>query len=327
MIKNNITTRDEDLIKKALGGSEAALARIITRIENDQLFMAQILPEIQQYTGRAHCIGFTGPPGAGKSSLINQVTRQMRSIGKKIGIIAVDPSSPFSGGAFLGDRIRMQNHYLDGGVFIRSMATRGSYGGLAQATKDVIKIMDACGFEYILVETVGVGQTELDVMQATDTTVVVLVPEGGDSVQAMKAGLIEIGDIFVINKSDRPGADEIASQLRSILQLNPMYSQRIPPIVQTQCISGIGIVDLVGEIDNSKLLIGEATHSLKRRQRRKAEFEEVLKYTVVREWTEYLQSNKNTKLLYEDVVEGKIDPYSLLNKLFPQSILNLQQED
>lgn len=316
-------SREEELVESMLQGSELALARLISVVENEPSRMVKILPLIQSFLGRAHCIGFTGPPGVGKSSLVNQVTRVLRAHEKKVGIIAVDPTSPFSGGAFLGDRIRMQSHYLDPGVFIRSMATRGSYGGLAQATKDVIKLIDAYGVDYILVETVGVGQTELDIMQTTDTTVVVLVPEGGDSVQAMKAGLMEIGDLFVINKADRPGAEDVAMQLKVILQMNPRYQEKMPPILLTQSIDGQGVEELVDSLKAHRLAIKDEELISRRKERRKVEFEEILKQMAVREWKKAAKASGQVQERLADVLEGKVDPYSALEGLFPRGVLNL----
>ena len=311
----------EELAGQLAGGSEIALARLITLVENEPYVMTQMLPLIQQHLGKAFCIGFTGPPGAGKSSLVNQVTKVLRAGGKKVGIIAVDPTSPFSGGAFLGDRIRMQEHYLDPGVFIRSMATRGSLGGLARATKDVIKLMDVFGCDYVLVETVGVGQTELDIMQTTDITAVVLVPEGGDSVQAMKAGLMEIGDLFVINKSDRPGAESLAVQVRAVLMMNPRYESGAPPVLLTQGVSGDGVAELVDVIQAQQLNLNSSELEAGRRKKRKQEFEEILKWAVVQEWKSLVKSDGAVKKQLEEVVIGLKDPYTALKELFPGGYL------
>src|SRR5262249_46260164 len=190
------------LVDRMLGGDRLALARLITRVENRAADVQDIMRAVHPRIGRAYVLGVTGPPGAGKSTLVDRVTSRLRADGRAVGIIAVDPSSPFSGGAVLGDRIRMQTHTLDPDVFIRSMATRGSMGGLARATGDVIKLMDAFGFGWIVMETVGVGQSELDIVKRADTTAVVLVPESGDGVQAMKAGLMEVADVFVVSKAD-----------------------------------------------------------------------------------------------------------------------------
>jgi len=208
-----------ELIKEMREGKETALARLISLVERNDPQAPDIMRAIQPLLGNAYTIGITGPPGAGKSSLTNKLTQQLREQGFTVGIIAIDPSSPFTGGAVLGDRVRMEDHYLDPGVFIRSLASRGSHGGLAEATKDAIKILDASGKDFIIVETVGVGQTELDVIQAVDTVAVVLVPEGGDAIQMLKAGLMEIADTFVVNKADRDGAPQIVTSLKSILHL------------------------------------------------------------------------------------------------------------
>jgi LAO/AO transport system kinase len=304
-----------------LEGNERSLARLISIIENKPENMSTVLPIIQSVLGRAYCIGFTGPPGAGKSSLINQVAQALNNKGHKIGIIAVDPTSPFSGGAFLGDRIRMQNQ-LDSDIFFRSMATRGSYGGLARATKDVIKLMDAFGNDFILVETVGVGQTELDVMQSTDTTVVVLVPEGGDSVQAMKAGLMEIADIFVINKSDRPGAEDVAIQLKAILQMNPNKQKKMPPILLTQSLDGLGVEELVGNLEEFKMRLEGAELENRRRRRGKNDFEETLRNIFIQEWRKLVQENSFINKKYHEAVEGNLDPYSAIRDIFPDGIIS-----
>jgi len=200
-----------ELVRKMLAGSTQSLARLITMVEREAPEVPQIMSLIYPHLGRAYLVGITGPPGGGKSTLVDRLTAVMRSGDFSVGILAADPTSPFSGGALLGDRIRMQQHYLDKGVFIRSMATRGSRGGLPRAARGVIKLLDAFGKDFVLVETVGVGQTELDIMEATDTTVVVLVPEAGDAIQTLKAGLLEIADIFVVNKADRGGGPIIWS--------------------------------------------------------------------------------------------------------------------
>jgi LAO/AO transport system kinase len=209
----------EDLLKRFLAGDRTALARIITLVENREDGYADILDRIFPSTGKAYRIGVTGPPGAGKSSLVASLVKVLRAAEMRVGVIAVDPTSPFTGGALLGDRIRMQDIGCDPGVFVRSMATRGSLGGLAEAAGDVADVMDAFANDFVVTETVGVGQCELDIAEACYTTVVVIVPESGDSVQAMKAGLMEIADIIVINKSDREGADRIATETRAMLEM------------------------------------------------------------------------------------------------------------
>jgi LAO/AO transport system kinase len=217
------------LLDRFGNGERAALARMITIVENQRPGFESLLETLHPRLGRAHRIGITGPPGAGKSTLSSALAHYWRTQGMRVAIIAVDPTSPFTGGALLGDRIRMNSHALDDGVFIRSMATRGALGGLSLATKEVADVMDAFGFDRVLVETVGVGQSELDVAAAADTTIVVLVPESGDSIQAMKAGLMEAADLFVINKADRPGADKLARELSLMLHLRHGRALRNAP--------------------------------------------------------------------------------------------------
>src|SRR5436309_2417271 len=266
-----------------LAGDRLALARLITRVENRGPEIPEIMRAIQPRLGRAHVLGITGPPGAGKSTLVDRLTSHLRAEGAAVGVLAVDPSSPFTGGAVLGDRIRMQAHTLDPEVFIRSMATRGSLGGLAGATGDVLKLMDAFGFPWVLVETVGVGQTELDIVKLADTTVVALVPESGDSVQAMKAGLMEVADIFVVNKADRDGAHALMAELRFSMHLHysssasPKDIDWETPVLATQAVSDVGVTELLAEVKRHRAVLEAGSALDKRRQaRRRAELRTLL---------------------------------------------------
>jgi len=240
---------DVDQLKR---GSSLAIARAISLVENEEPAAQALLAELFPLTGRAYRIGITGPPGAGKSTLTNRLAQQYRRTGLEVGIIAVDPTSPFTGGALLGDRVRMTDVENDGGVFIRSMASRGSLGGLSRKTAEAVDILDAAGKQIVFLETVGVGQSELDIAAAADTTVVVLVPESGDSIQAMKAGLMEIADLFVMNKADRAGADQAVMALQMILHFRG-NDRRAPEVVKTTASEGIGIDETVKRIQEHRV--------------------------------------------------------------------------
>ncbi|UCD86051.1 MAG: methylmalonyl Co-A mutase-associated GTPase MeaB, partial [Deltaproteobacteria bacterium] len=243
------------LIKKMLSGDKLALAKVITIVENQSELTPTVMSKIYPHTGRSYQIGFTGPPGAGKSTLVDRLIPLFRKENHSIGVIAVDPSSPFSGGAVLGDRIRMQQHCLDDAVFIRSLGTRGSQGGLSRTTKGIIQLFDASGKNYVLIETVGVGQTELSVKEIADTTIVVLVPESGDAIQTMKAGLMEIADIFVVNKSDREGAEAILTELRLMAHLSEKKGDWEIPILLTQANKDVGITELFQQIKKHRTFL------------------------------------------------------------------------
>jgi LAO/AO transport system kinase len=245
-----------DLVKRILDGDMRALARAATAVENRSPEVSILLKELSPFSGRARVLGITGPPGAGKSTLVDQMTRLFREEKRTVGIITVDPSSPFSGGAILGDRIRMQEHHADAGVFIRSMATRGSLGGLARATADMARLLDGAGRDVILIETVGVGQDEVEVVRLADITIVVLVPGMGDDVQAIKAGIMEIADIFVINKADHPGAERVEREVQGVLTLAKRPDGWVPPIVRTVASEGAGVRELLGSVQTFEQFTG-----------------------------------------------------------------------
>jgi LAO/AO transport system kinase len=311
-----------DLVGRMLAGDRLALARLITRVENRAGEVPEIIRAVHARTGRAYVVGVTGPPGAGKSTLVDRITSRLRADGAKVGIIAVDPSSPFTGGAVLGDRIRMQTHTLDPDVFIRSMATRGSLGGLARATGDVIKLMDAFGFNFIIIETVGVGQTELDIVKQADTTVVILVPESGDSIQVMKAGLLEVADIFVVNKADRDGAHALMAELRFSVHLHYTSGAAAKdvdwevPVLAAQAVNDVGVVDVVDAIKRHRATLEQADALEKRRQaRRRSELESLLVEEFTSQVMARVQTDEALARTLQAVSEGSLDGYSAVNRI------------
>ncbi len=305
-----------------LAGDRLALARLITRVENRMPGVAEIMRSVQPRLGRAHVLGVTGPPGAGKSTLVDRLTARLRAEGASVGVIAVDPSSPFTGGAVLGDRIRMQAHTLDPDVFIRSMATRGSLGGLAAATGDVIKLMDAFGFPWILIETVGVGQTELDIIRQADTTVVALVPESGDSIQAMKAGLMEVADIFVVNKADRDGAHALMAELSFSVHLHHSSSVSARdidweiPVLAAQATNDVGVAELLAEVKRHRRALEEAGALQKRRQaRRRAELRTLLVEEFAGRVMAAVERDPELIAVVDAVAGGTLDAYSGVERI------------
>jgi LAO/AO transport system kinase len=310
-----------------LDGDRLALARLITRVENRSPEVPAIMQAIHERTGRAYVLGITGPPGAGKSTLVDRITSLLRAEQQPVGVIAVDPSSPFTGGAVLGDRIRMQTHTLDPDVFIRSMATRGSLGGLARATGDVIKVMDAFGFPWILIETVGVGQTELDIIRQADTTVVALVPESGDSVQAMKAGLMEVADVFVVNKADRDGAHALMAELKFSVHLHYTGSAQARdvdwevPVLAAQAVNDVGMDTLLQQIRRHRTVLEQAGALEKRRQaRRRADLEALLVDEYTAQVTALVQKDPALARTLDAVTGGRLDVYSAVAQILAQTL-------
>lgn len=303
----------ESLIQSALSGDKKAIARLITLVENDEEKAREIIRRIYPHTGKAYVVGITGPPGSGKSTLLDKLIKLARDEGHRVGVIAIDPTSPFTGGALLGDRLRMQRHSTDPGVFIRSMATRGSLGGLAKATNDAVKVLDASGYDLIFVETVGVGQIEVDIVKTADTVVLVTVPGLGDEVQAIKAGLMEVADIFAINKADREGVEMVYLELKMALEFEREKWKQIgwePPVVETTAFTLKGVRPLWEAIKRHRKHMEESGRLRERRAfRAREEVKTIIASTIASKVEERLAKGE-AKELIEEVVERKLDPYS-----------------
>ncbi|MEO0071425.1 MAG: methylmalonyl Co-A mutase-associated GTPase MeaB [candidate division WOR-3 bacterium] len=316
----------EKLLEKFRAGDRRACGQLISFIENNSKAAVQILNEIYPLIGRAYRIGITGPPGAGKSTLVEKLALECRKRGQTVGIVAVDPSSPFSGGAVLGDRVRMSALFTDPKVFIRSMATRGSLGGLAGRTKEVCDILDAFGMDFLLIETVGVGQMELDIAEAADTTVVVLVPESGDAIQTLKAGLMEIGEIYCVNKSDREGADRMVLEIEMMLELKPKNDGWLPPVIKTVATKGNGVTALFDEIERHRRYLTSSAILVERR--RKAIKTEIERLIVERLRQNIYQQKEIEKLLDQltrEVVDKKLTPYQAAERIITLVLPELGQ--
>lgn len=311
-----LSTEIQSLVDRVRAGDPRALARVITAVENRAPQSSQLLRALFPHSGRARIIGLTGAPGAGKSTLVDQLAREYRKQQHTVGIIAVDPTSPFSGGAILGDRIRMQAHHADPGIYIRSMATRGSLGGLAGATADVATVLGASGRDLVLIETVGVGQDEVDIVRLADVTVVILVPGMGDDVQTIKAGIMEIADIFVINKSDREGAERVEREIRALQGLAARQDHWSPPIVKTVATEGTGTTELAKAIADYEAYLAKHSLVLKKRTRHWHDrLLEMLRDSLLRRvMREQLGENEVGRYAAE-VAQHKRDPYSLVEEI------------
>ncbi len=303
-----------------LAGDARAIARAISLIEDEAPSATDLLRRIFPSTGRAYLIGVTGPPGAGKSTLVDRMTQELRARGRTVGVVAVDPTSPFSGGAILGDRVRMQMHAGDPGVFIRSMATRGHLGGLARATYEAALVLDASGKDVVLIETVGVGQDEVDIVRTADVSIVTLVPGTGDEVQALKAGIMEIADLFVVNKADRDGADRTVASIESLLALESYAPDAWrPPILKTQATSGAGVTDLLDAVD---LFRARPADDVLARRRTRSGFR--LRQLLADRFLDYVSrevlGNGEFDVLLERIAGRAVDPYTAANDIVSRAL-------
>ena len=316
-----------DLTKRILDGDIRAASRLMRDIDDQIPSSLKALKELYPKTGKAYIIGITGAPGSGKSTIVDKMVDFFRKEGKTVGIVAVDPTSPFSGGAILGDRIRMQRHSTDEGVFIRSLATRGWLGGLSRSTQDIVNVMDAMGKEIVLVETVGVGQDEVEIVNTAHTSIVLLVPGMGDDIQAIKAGIIEIGDLFVINKSEREGADKLERDLRMVLEMGKKREKGWTPLIlKTEALLGKGMAELMEGISQHRQAL-EQSEAMKEkmRERAKATFLGILESEVMSHFLRKIERDGKWKAILDDLASRRTDPYSLVEQMMAREIVHHQE--
>jgi len=308
----------EEIAKGVLAGDRRSIARAITIIENNDPNAQELITSLYPHTGKAHIIGLTGPGGSGKSTLIAKIIRAYRQRSKTVGVVAVDPTSPFTGGAFLGDRIRMQELSTDQGVFIRSMATRSYQGGIAKATKDAVRVLDAAGKDIVIVETVGAGQSEVEIIKVAQTIVVLFAPGLGDEIQAIKAGIMEIGDIFVVNKADRENADKAVMDIQAMLQLDNKKRTWKLPVLKTVAITGEGVSQLIEEIEEHRVFLKKELERKRSREKVEAELAEAIKEKVASSILEELKTEGKLEEFLQKILEKKISPASLAEKLLDE---------
>jgi LAO/AO transport system kinase len=310
------TTSAPELAAKLIDGDKRALARAISLVENNDPTGWELVKEVYPQTGRAKMVGLTGPPGVGKSTLIGALIKQLRERDETIAVLSIDPSSPFTHGALLGDRIRLTDHFLDPGVFIRSMANRGALGGLSEATLQAALLMDAAGRDNVLIETVGVGQAEVDVIDHADTIVLALMPGSGDSVQALKAGVMEIPDVIVVNKADHPMTQTLVREIRGVLALGHAEDGWVPPIVETQAAHGVGIEELLEAIESHRAhIIEQGTLAERRRRNLRNEVMELATIKLRRDLEASINEDAEVQQLLDQVVERKLDPGSAAREI------------
>ena len=312
-----------EIAERLLAGEPRALSRLITLLERGDPAAAEAMKVVDGHTGRAYTVGITGPPGAGKSTIVDQLTQLVRETGSTVGIIAVDPTSPFSGGAILGDRIRMQRHYLDSGVFIRSVATRGQSGGLPRIVKSMVRALDASGIDLILVETVGVGQTELGIISVADTVLVALNPESGDTIQTLKAGVMEIADLYLVNKADRAGANQMATAITGMLHMAINSPKWSPPVLLTTAHTGQGIDELWNKIEeHRKFLTTSGELNERRGRQRRREFLEAVEEVLAQRLRDRVENDPSLNAILEKIAAKETDPYSAALEFLDSSLFS-----
>ncbi len=312
-----------DLVNGVLSGKRRELARLISLIENEDAAASEALSQLYKHTGKAHIIGVTGPPGSGKSSLVTKLTTEFRKRENTIGVVCVDPSSPFTGGALLGDRIRMQEHTLDKEVYVRSMGTRGHLGGLARATSDAVRAIDAFGKDMIFVETVGTGQSEVEVIDIAHTVIVTDVPGSGDDIQAIKAGIMEIADIFAVNKMDLSGADKKVTEINAMLDIDPSEKEWRPPVMLTNARSGEGVPELADKIlEHLQYLKDSGQMEQKGLKRSRDELQDLMKYKLTQELCQKLEGQPAYEAAIKKIATRKEDPYSVAERLIAEFLFS-----
>jgi LAO/AO transport system kinase len=308
-----------ELVERLLKGDKRAAAKLISLVENEDERASEVLRELFKYTGNTHIIGVTGPPGVGKSTLVNRLTKEFRKKGKKVGIVAIDPTSRFTGGAILGDRIRMSELSLDEGVFMRSMGTRGHKGGIAKTTTEATRILDAMGMDVVFVETVGAGQSQSEIWECVHTSLLIEMPGMGDEIQTLKAGILEIGDVFVVNKGDREGTNQLVKELQTVAEYKAMEEKWKPPVLVTIATEGQGIEEVVESLEKHLVYLKESgEYQKKERERAKGEFTRIVQDLLLKKTVASEKSKKRFEELLNEIMQKRTDPYTAAEELLEE---------